>query len=119
MILVSDERIHNTFHGIKASFDYALRPEPGRFSMNIEAKLLDRNQPEGTNILFHEDMLYALNLAFREFVDVVKSYGFGDYRNLSLNVSAAGVPWILNRDQLETFRRRQVDMAGLLSFVKM
>lgn len=117
--LAADERIHNTFHLIKIGFEYIEQPEPGRFAMNIQAKLRDQDGgTPGRNILLHEDMLYALNLAFREFVDLVKNYGFGGYQQISLNVSDTNVPWVLNRDQLELFRRKEVDMAGLLSSLK-
>ena len=94
--------------------DLAARPDGGA---DVEAAE-PANVEEGEGLLNHEDMLYALNLAFREFVDLMRNYDFGDFDRLSLNVSDAGVPWILKRDQLELFRRRQVDMAGLLSFTK-
>lgn len=119
--LAADERIHNTFHLIKIGFDYIAQPEPGgHFSMNIQARLRDRDASAGRSVLLHEDMVYALNLAFREFVDLVKNYGFGDYAQVNLNLADAssGVPWVLDRDQLEMFRRKQIDMAALLAFGK-
>src|SRR5205814_1972296 len=105
-----DERIHNTFKAIKIGFDY-VEQMPSGFSMNIDAKLKDSSQPEGYRVLLHEDMIYALNLAFREFVDLVKNYGFGDFKNMSINIPEAGAPWVLSRDQLESFRRKEVDIS--------
>jgi hypothetical protein len=116
--LAADERIHNTFRMIKIGFDYVKKPEPGRFSMNIQAKLQDENAGTGRNMLLNEDMLYALNIALREFVDLVQNYRFGDYQQMSLNVSNLKTPEVLSRDQLELFRRKEVDTAGLFSFVK-
>ncbi len=118
MIYAADERIHNTFHTLKADFDFTEGPGRSGFAMNIQGELSDPNAQEGAESLTHEDMIYALNLAFRAFVDLMRSYSFGDFDHLSLNVAQAGVPWILNRDQLELFRRGQVDMSGLLSFLK-
>ena len=117
-IYAVDERIQNTFYAIKAEFDFTENTKPGVFSMNIQSQLRDPNAEQGGAVLNHEDMLYALNLAFREFVNLVRNYSFGDFDRLSLNVAEAGVPWILKRDQLELFRRKQVDMAGLLAFTK-
>lgn len=116
--LAADERIHNTFHTIKIGFDYVEKPEPGRFSMNIEAKLRDESSGSGRNVLLNEDMLYALNIALREFVDLVQNYRFGDYQQISLNISNLKSTEVLSRDQLELFRRKEIDTAGLLSFVK-
>jgi len=116
--LAADERIHNTFQMIKIGFDYAKKPEPGGFSMNIQAKLQDGEKNAGRSLLLNEDMLYALNIALREFVDLVQNYRFGDYQQMSLNVSNLKPPEVLSRDQLELFRRKEVDTAGLFSFAK-
>ncbi len=116
--LATDERIHNTFRSLKIGFDYVEKPRPGRFSMNIQAKLHDESAGTGRKLLLNEDMLYAVNLALREFVDLVQNYRFGDYQQISLNLSNLAAPEVLSRDQLELFRRKEIDTAGLLSFVK-
>jgi len=114
--LAADERIHNTFNLLKVGFDYIEQPEPGRFSMNIQAKLRGTDAELSPNGLLNEDILYALNMALREFVDLVQNYRFGDYQQISLNMSNLQAPEVLSRDQLELFRRKQVDLAGLLTF---
>lgn len=116
--LAADERIHNTFHMIKIGFDYVEKPEPGRFSMNVQAKLQDDKGGAGRGLLLNEDMLYAMNIALREFVDLVQNYRFGDYQQISLNALNLKSPEVLSRDQLELFRRKEIDTAALFSFVK-
>jgi len=116
--LAADERIHNTFRLLKVGFDYVEKPEPGKFSMNIQAKLQDEQAGSGRKILLNEDMLYALNIVLREFVDLVQNYRFGDYQQIRLNVANSNLSEVLDRDQLELFRRKEIDTAGLFSLVK-
>jgi len=117
-IAATDERIHNTFHEIKLNFEYSEDPNPPHFNLNLEAALKELNHYNRNSLVFHEDMLYLLNIASREFVDVLRSYQFGDYNYLSLNVAQENAPWLIGRDDLELFRRRKVDLQGLLTLPK-
>ncbi len=117
-IVTSDERVMNTFHDVKLSFDYQEIPVPSHFSLNLEASLKDLNHYDRKSLVFHEDMIYLLSLASREFVELVRSYQFGDYDYLSLNVAQEPNQWFLGRDNLELFRRKKVDLQSLLSLPK-
>ena len=117
-LAAGDERIQNTFRDSKLNFDYSEEPPPPHFALNIEATLKDFNHYSRQSLVFHEDMLYLLNLASREFVDVLRSYQFGDYHYLSLNLPQEPSHWILGREDLELFRRKKVDLQGLLAVPK-
>lgn len=114
-ILAMDERIQNTFRNIQLQFSYVKEPKPSHFSLTLEASLSDFNHYQRETMVFHEDMLYLLKLASREFMKVNQSYGFKDYENLSLYLSQEVVPFVLGREELELFRRNKVDLQGLLS----
>lgn len=118
-LVSGDERIQNTFREIKLHFDYKEdKPKP-YFSLTLEASLKDFNNYNRTSLIFHEDMLYLLDVASREFVDVLRSYQFGNYEYLRLNVAQEASPWTLGREDLELFRRKKVDLQGLLSVPKL
>ena len=85
-IAASDERVQNTFRDIKLEFNYREDPERPYFSLNLETVLRDFNHYAQGSVVLHEDMLYFLDLVSREFVDVLRSYSFGDYQYLSLNI---------------------------------
>ena len=115
----ADERIQNTFRDIKLRFDYKEDPVKPYFSLAIEASLKDFNHYNRMSLIFHEDMIYLLNIASREFVDVLRSYQFGNYEYLRLNVAQEASPWMIGREDLELFRRKKVDLSGLLSMPKL
>ena len=117
-LLAADERVQNTFHEIKLNFTFHEEPPKKYFSLDLEALLRDMTVQEKSSIVFHEDMLYLLNLASREFVDVLRSYQFGDYDYLSLNLTRDPTALILGRDDLELFRRKKIDLQGLLGVPK-
>ncbi|MBN1688801.1 MAG: hypothetical protein JW893_06840 [Candidatus Omnitrophica bacterium] len=113
-VMATDERIHNTFRQAKMTFSYD-DTKPPHFSLSVEAALKDYNSYTRESVVYHEDMLYLLNLASREFVNVLRSYQFGQYEYLSLVVAEDPDPWILGRESLEQFRRKKVDLNSLLS----
>ncbi|MCM8776038.1 MAG: hypothetical protein NC930_06815, partial [Candidatus Omnitrophica bacterium] len=117
-IIASDERIRNTFYEIKPDFQYHAQSdkEKSYFSLELKVALKDYNYYSNTPIVLHEDMLYFLNLAFREFVNVMRGYRFGDYDYLGLYVGEETTPWILGRQDLELFRRNKADLGSLLSY---
>jgi hypothetical protein len=115
-MLAGDERIQNTFRDIKLNFDYH-EAEPSYFSLDLEAVLRDFNNYDRKSLVFHEDMLYLLSLASKEFVDVLRSYQFGAYDYVRLNVAQDAKPLILGREDLESFRRNKIDIQGLLTLL--
>ena len=119
-LVAGDERIQNTFREVKMEFEYNESPDKKPyFSLNLEAILRDFNNYSRQSVVFHEDMLYLLNLISREFVDLLRSYMFGDFDYLRLNVAQEPTQWILGREDLELFRRKRIDLQGLLSVPKL
>lgn len=113
-ILAADERIQTTFRDIKLNFNYQ-DAEPSHFSLDLEATLRDFNNYNRKSMVFHEDMIYLLTLASKEFVEVLRSYQFGAYDFLRVNLAQDPTPWMLGREDLEHFRRKKVDLQGLLN----
>ena len=120
-LAASDERIQNTFSELKLSFDYLEEPEPAHFSLNMDVilKAVPGGDYRRQTIFVHEDMLYFLDLASREFVKVLRSYQFGNYEHLSFIVSQEPTTWVLGRDELELLRRNKMDLQGLHSFANL
>ncbi|MBI3307519.1 MAG: hypothetical protein HYZ84_06925 [Candidatus Omnitrophica bacterium] len=114
----ADERIQNTFRDIKLEFTYHEDSEKPFFSLDLETILRDFNHYQQNSIALHEDMIYFLNMASREFVTVLRSYSFSDYQYLSLNLVQEPAPHILGRDDLELFRRGKLELISLLSVPK-
>lgn len=115
-IMVMDERLQNTFRVAKVEYVYQEEDDgKGHFDLNIEATLKDFNNYTRDSIVSHEDMLYLLQLASREFVDVTRSYSFGDYSHLNLQFAQEPTPFVIERDSLELFRRNKQDIQGILS----
>lgn len=117
-IAASDERIQLTFGDVKMDFIFhedVLRPY---FSLELDAVLKDLNNYSRQSLVQHEDMIYLLNLAYQEFVDVLRSYQFEDYDHVQLNLTREQNPLILGRENLELFRRKKLDIQGLLAVPK-
>lgn len=117
-IAAADERIQLTFGEAKLDFVYHQDSEKPYFSLEIEAVLKDLNNYSRQSLMMHEDMVYLLSLASREFVDVVSSYQFGDYDHVKLSLAQEPNPLILGRENLELFRRKKIDIQSLLSVPK-
>jgi len=113
-ILFSDERIQNTFEAIQANFRYHQEISKSYFSLELDLKLKTPTERASVPSASHEDVLYLLTLASREFVEVLRSYQFSDYEFLELNLASEAVSHIVGREELELFRRNKVDLAGLL-----
>lgn len=116
-LLFSDERIQNTFEALHLNFQYHQDVTENHFSLGLDAKLKSPATPISHISFLHEDVLYLLNLASREFVSVLRSYRFSDYEFLQLNLSSDGTARVLGREDLELFRRNEVDLQGLLASV--
>lgn len=114
-VAASDERIQLTFGDAKLEFVYHDEPPKPFFSLEVEAVLKDLNNYSRQALIMHEDMVYLLNLASQEFVDVLRSYQFGDYDHIQLSLGQEPNPLILGRENLELFRRKKIDIQGLLS----
>jgi hypothetical protein len=113
-----DERIQNTFREIKIEFNYQETPAPPHFDLSLEGGLNDFNHYSGNSLVFHEDMLYLLNKIYREFVNVLRSYHFGDYDYVSLKIAQDSNAWIMQRKDLELFRKNKMDLQNLLTLPK-
>ena len=117
-LTATDERIQNTFREVKIEFTYQDTPPPAHFDLTLEGGLNDFNHYSGSSIVFHEDMIYLLNKIYREFVDVLRSYNFGDYDYLSLKIAQDSNSWIVQRNDLEMFRKNKMDLQNLLTLPK-
>ncbi len=116
-IVAVDERIQNTFRDIKLNFDYHQEAKP-YFSLDMETTLKDFNNYSKGSLVYHEDMMYLLNIASREFVEVLRGYQFEKFDYLKLNIAQDPSPWNFARNDLELFRRKKIDLQGLLSAPK-
>ena len=116
MIAAEDERIANTFSSIKLVVRF--EPEPSQcFIFNSIAPL--RNPKEvayapGRGL--HEDILYFWDRVAREFVEVLRSYSFQDYKSLKFQLSQGGklMSWVATREDLELFRRHKKTLQDIL-----
>jgi len=115
MAISRDERVYNTFSGIKAVFQY-VEGDPGHFIFHMTAPLKDIRQKtytldQGVN----EDVIYVWDLATREFVDVLRSYSFKDWEFLSFSLTQApSYTWSANRQDLELYRRKKKPLQDIL-----
>jgi hypothetical protein len=119
-LIAGDERVQNTFREAKMDFIYH-EEEPAKpyFSLETEAVLRDLNNYTRQSLVLHEDMIYLLTLASREFVEVLRSYQFGSYDYLKVSLAQEPAPWVIGREDLELFRRKKVDLQGLLTLPKL
>ncbi len=111
-----DERIANTFRDVKIRVVYEKEAEKPFFSFVFDSvSLNDFNNYSRTSLLTHEDMLYLLSVISREFVDLLRSYQFGDFDHLSLSIAQESYEHVISRDTLELFRQKKIDFQGVLS----
>ena len=115
-ISATDERLYNTFTNIKLVFRYDPKPET-HFLFHTLTPLRGTKQAaysEGKGI--DADILYLWDLAAREFVEVVHSYGFQDYQYLQFQMSQDEEPlrWNVSKDDLELFRNHKKDLKSIL-----
>lgn len=116
-ILSEDERIRNTFEDVRMNFHYRRERPKKYFSLELEVRPKSPVPALTGPSALDEDVLYLLNLASREFVDVLRSYRFADYDFLKLNLSSDPISRMLAREELELFRQNKADLQGLLSGV--
>lgn len=114
-LLFSDERVHNTFESLQLNFRYHEEAAKNYFSMEMDAKLKADTPWEQAPTALQEDVLHVMNLASREFVNVVRSYHFSDYEFLQLHLASDPASHVLRPDQLELLRRNKADLQGLLA----
>ncbi len=111
-----DERIANTFRDVKIRVVYEKEAEKPFFSFVFDSvSLNDFNNYSRNSLLTHEDMLYLLSVISREFVDLLRSYQFGDFDHLSLSIAQESYEHVISRDTLELFRQKKIDFQGVLS----
>jgi hypothetical protein len=111
-----DERVYNTFASVKLIVRFEPDPQP-HFIFNAIAPL--RGVKETAYVPgrgLHEDVLYFWGRVAREFVDVLRSYGFQDYDFLEFQLFQDGklLSWTASREDLELFRRRKKDLSSIL-----
>ena len=93
-------------------------PEPPHcFLFNAVAPL--RDPKESAYVLgrgLHEDILYLWECMAREFVEVLRSYSFQDYKSLQFQLSQDGrvMTWTATREDLELFRRHKKSFKDIL-----
>jgi len=117
-IVAEDERVYNTFSDVKLAVRFELEPEP-HFVFNALFSLkkpgeLDYDPSRG----LHEDVLYLWERLAREFVEVLRSYSFVDFRSLDFQLSQGErlLTWMAPREELERFRRGKKDLRSILRF---
>ena len=113
---VQDERIYNTFANVKLVFRYEKDPQP-YFLFSAVAPLREPMQTAySVKQGIHEDILYLWELAAREFVEVVHSYGFRQYGDLrfEMNQNAGPLVWSVTSENLELFRRHKKKLQDIL-----
>jgi len=115
-IAAEDERISNTFASIKLAIRFEPSPEP-QFLFNAIAplrgeKALAYTPEQG----LHEDVIYLWERMAREFVEVLRSYSFQDYKFLKFQVPQDGalLTWTATREDLELFRRHKKSFRDIL-----
>jgi len=116
VIASEDERIANTFASVKLVVRF--EPQPQRsFLFNAVAPLRNPkevaySQKQG----IHEDVLYLWERVAREFVEVLRSYSFQDYKFLKFQLSQDGksLTWEATREDLELFRVHKKSLRDIL-----
>lgn len=116
-ILSMDERIQNTFQALRLNFRYHRDEPKNYFSLDMDVKLKSAAPLASPPSVLDEDILYLLNRVSREFVLVLRSYGFLDYKYLQLNLASDPISRILAQEDLELFRQNKMDLQGLLGRV--
>lgn len=115
-IVAQDERIRNTFTGVRAIFKYEDK-DPEHFSFFLTASPKNAKQKlysEDGGI--YEDVMYLWELAAREFVGVVRDYGFRDWQYLEFGLAQIrGFIWKTSREDLELFRKKKKGLQDVLS----
>ena len=121
-----DERIFNTFSSVKLVVRFEVKPDR-HFLFNAAAPLkgvgqvaysVEKGPGGGPHFRLHEDILYFWELVAREFVDVLRSYSFQDYKSLQFQIYQEGKQgtWTASREDLELFRRHKKSLASILKF---
>jgi hypothetical protein len=116
MITAEDERIANTFASVKLAVRFEREPEPC-FLFDAVAPLQNPkevaySQKQG----IHEDVLYFWGRMAREFVEVLRSYSFQDYKFLKFQLSHGEkmLTWVATREGLDLFRRHKKSLQEIL-----
>ncbi len=111
-----NERIYNTFESVKLVVRFELQPKP-HFIFNAAAPLRGTHASAyvpGQGV--HEDVLYFWDLVAREFVEVLHSYGFQDYKSMEFQLFQDGklLTWTATREDLDLFRHKRKSLKDIL-----
>jgi hypothetical protein len=117
ILATEDERISNTFSSVKLVVRFETKPQPS-FLFNQVASLKDPKAiayTPGQGI--HDDVLYFWDRVAREFVEVLRSYSFQDYRSLRFQLSQGDktLTWVATKEDLELFRRHKRSLRDILT----
>lgn len=118
-MVAEDERIANTFTGVKLILKFA-NEDPKHFSLLLTAprKGFDPQLSSGSGEV-HEDIIYLWELAAREFADVLRNYGFRDWQYLEFGlVQVQGNLWRASREDLDLFRKKKKVLQDILSLTR-
>ena len=111
-----DERMANTFASVKLVVHFEQEPEP-HFVFNAAAPLrAEKEVSYSESQGIHEDVLYFWDRVAREFVDVLRSYSFQDYKSLQFQIFQHEqlLTWNVSREDLELFRRHKKALKDIL-----
>jgi hypothetical protein len=115
-LAAEDERIANTFSSVKLVVRFDPKPEP-QFLFNAVAPLRGEMAVAYTPEQgIHEDVIYFWERIAREFVEVLRSYSFQDYKCLKFQLTQGGqlLTWSATREELELFRRHKKTLREIL-----
>jgi hypothetical protein len=123
-LLSADERVSNTVKRAQIHFAYHHNPDDldqGKtqpyFALYFDVRTKEmRRTPRSLNqVLQDEDVLYILNIIFREFVKLIRSYEFKDYADVDLVWSGTtpASSLELTAERLDLFRKNKISVSAL------
>ncbi len=116
-LLVTDERIFNTFSGVKVNVRYQSTEKSKKpffaLDFSLEPKDPSLHLAE-TNWLEQEDVTYLLDIVLREFVTVLRGYHFEDFSYFEIANTVSPSAAMLEKSSLELFRKGKITISGLL-----
>ncbi|HOE68313.1 MAG TPA: hypothetical protein PLH16_01465 [Candidatus Omnitrophota bacterium] len=115
MLIGQDERIYNTFSGVKVMLKYE-PSKPCHYSLYMTAPSKDiRQKVYSATGGINADVIYLWELAAREFADVLHGYGYKDWDYLMFFLSQTkSYSWRASREDLELFRRKKKSLQDTL-----
>jgi hypothetical protein len=116
-LAAEDERISHTFSSVKLVVRFEPPPQSSFLFNQVaslrEPKAMAYTPEQG----LHEDILYFWDRVAREFVEVLRSYSFQDFKSLRFQLTQEGrtLTWTATREDLELFRRHKKPLQDILT----